>query len=571
MARLMELPDDRSIYFQPVNNTVTWERYQDYVSNLKLDSSASVLAKASAEYSYRINRRKSQEQHDAWQARSRLGEATQIDHIDQKQSTLSPGQEAGRSRWSFWGKKSSTPTVPLTTSGGGMLEIKSSTANTAGNTLYNKPGLPIGNQRIPTPPAGHSTPPLPSNVSTPSLNLPIEIDTSNPDTGSSAVGRFFGKLRRTRPQSPSVDISNKDLELTQDDFSFLAEVPSLAHKADPAFGDLLSLDGSAKSSEQISSLEAMLNSKPMPLPSQLAPPPRPSTSRGAVNHSVNEAVPSPSKPSSLMDLFGDLDLNATASSSKPAPSGNVPSFAYPSTSNPSAGALVQRPIQSPPISLPRHETPALGNSIAFDMVDADGFGNFAAASHGSNGSRPNIAATAAEFDEFGDFEQFDMIPSKTITQALPTKSSSSTWNAQGFEPDRGLYSSKRSIVKSEQPPPTRLDQTSAAQLVSEAARNTSQWPAPPSPNVPALPPPTSSRNGANFPHIGLAPPASASSSRASTPLNFDFLNADPPALPPPRVNSPAKPLGTMNPTRPVSQLSKGQGLTASDLSFFDSL
>ncbi|KAJ9108944.1 hypothetical protein QFC21_000266 [Naganishia friedmannii] len=578
LVRLTELPAGMSINFQPVTNTVTWERYQDYVANMKLDPSSSILAKASAEYSYRVNRRKSQEHHDAWQSRSRLGESREVDQfVQQQQSTLSPDLDTSRSRWSFWGRKTSTPTIPLTTSGGGMLEIKNLDLIPAANTAFDKPGIHIGNQRTPSPSTAQLTPPLSSRTNPANPNPSPQPDATVPDAQPSAVGRFLGKLRRTRPQSSSVDVDNKDMQLTQDDFSFLTEVPSLAPRPDPAFEDLLSLNGDGRPSETISSLEAMLNSKPMPLPSKLALTPRPSVPRGSSSPSANVAVPPLSKSSSMMNLFGDLDLNATsASSSKPWPSTGVSSFEAPSPTNQPINATTHRSFLSPPIPPPLPQAGPVGHSTTFDPVsltkaltiEDDGFGDFAATSLGAT---PNATSAAPAFDDFGDFEQFDTVPVRPNSQTFPVQSSLSTWNPQGSMAEYNPYSSSRVLAKSGRPSSSRLDHTSTAQLVSEAARNTRQWPAPPSPSVPALPPPTSSRNTTIFPNAILAAPASASSSRASTPLNFDFLTSDPPVSSSARVEQPSTSPAIINTIQPSFQMSKGQGLTASDLSFFDSL
>ncbi|KAJ9125299.1 hypothetical protein QFC22_000255 [Naganishia vaughanmartiniae] len=572
MARLTELPAGFSISFQPVINTVTWERYQDYVSNVKLDPSSSILAKASAEYSYRINKRKSQEQHDAWQSRSRLGENRELDLSSQQQSALSPDSDTGRSRWSFWGRKASTPTVPLMTSGGGMLEIKNLDLLSAANTSLDKPGPHIGDRRTSSPMTAHLTPPSSSGINPGKTNPTPQPEADTPDAHPSAVGRFFGKLRRTRPQSPSVDINNKDMELTQDDFSFLAEVPSLAPKPDQAFGDLLSLNGDGRPSEQLSSLEAMLNSKPMPLPSKLEPPHRPSALRGSSTHSAGAAVPV-SKSSSMMDLFGDLDLNATAASSSIAhPPAGISPFGTSFTTNQATNAAIQSPYQSPPIPPPLPRAGPVGNSAALNPAplvkattfDSDGFGDFAASSHGA---APKATAGAQSFDDFGDFEQFATVPAKPSSQTYSAQRSPSNASTHDFNP----YFTNRVSTRPVKSVSSRLDHTPTAHLVSEAARNTRHWPAPPSPSVPALPPPTSSRNMTTFPSAQLAAPTSASSSRASTPLNFDFLSGDPPTLSSARGDPSSKQSAIINNIQPLSQLSKGQGLTASDLSFFDSL
>jgi hypothetical protein len=366
----------------------------------------------------------------------------------------------------------------------------------------------------------------------------------------------------------SVDISNKDLELSQDDFSFLADVPALPTKANAGTVDLLSLDD-ARPAEQMASLEAMLNSTPLPLPPQLNPPPRPVASRGnstvpqRLSVASNAPLQSASKSTSMADLFGDLDLGSAMA---PKPSPSSPSGfgfdAFTNASNPPA-AQQNQPAQATMLPNPlsaRIESVHTG----FDMMALSRdnvFGDFNAQSQ---------TKTSSTFDDFGDFEEFpaNFNAKQENVFARHTASPSISHGAKAtFPPQRGVPL----MTDRMQASPSRLDHSSAAKLVQTAAQNPNKWPASISPSIPALPPPTAAniRKPASVP----APPLG---SRTGTPLNFDFLAAGPVMVAPPRSNnaSPAISLLATSDTGSRSHtphLSKGQGLSASDLSFFDSL
>lgn len=566
MRTLTELPDGMSIYVQPTQNTVTWALYQEYLTTVKLDPSASVLAKASAESAYRAARRKSQEDHDAWQTRSRLGESGGIDPSLNSASTLGQEAEGARPKWSLWSRKASTPIVPLTTSGSGLLEVKGLTPNPTGTPSDSQSRTSVQLASIPT--SSRSTPPPTRSTE---LQTPSDHDVGAPDPAPSAVGRFLGRFRRPKTVTASMDISNKDLELSQDDFSFLADVPALPTKANVGAVDLLSLDD-ARPSEQMSSLEAMLNSTPLPLPPQLNPPPQPSASRG--NSTALRGLPTASnappqyasKSNSMADLFGDLDLsNAKARKpSMPAPGG----FGFDAFMNPSSSPVAQQnqPVQPPAMMLPKPLNARIDSKHSgFDMMassEDDGFGDFKAQTQ---------AKTSSTFDDFGDFEEFP-INSSAKHKNVPTSHSASPSISHGakatFPPQLG----GPSVTDRVQASPSKLDHSSTAKLVQTAAQNSSKWPASISPSIPALPPPTS----ANIRKPATIPAPLASGSRTGTPLNFDFLAAGPAMVAPPRSNnaSPAMSLLATSDAGSRSQtpqLSKGQGLSASDLSFFDSL
>lgn len=564
MDKLTELPDGMSIFVPPVQTTITWARYQDYLTTIKLDPSASILAKASAESAYRAARRKSQEEHDAWQARSRLGEANGPDHAQQSAAGTSQQTDAGRSRWSLWGRKPSTPAVPLTTSGGGLLEVKAMSPNHTGTHIRDKSSVNVPSlsasvsNRDTTPPVRTSGTPTPSDMAA------SDTDHQAP----SAVGRFLGRFRRPAAAAASVDVNNRDLELTQDDFSFLADVPAIAPQANTG-GDLLSLDNDNMPSDQMASLEAMLNSKATPLPSKLTPPPRMSMSRG--NSGIQKVISaSTSKANSAIDLFGDLDLMGSGSvdsnqllrpnSVNAGSSGSDP-FATMSTAPAQHPGLASQST-NPPIIQGQSKSPLFGEPAP---QDDDGFGDFG----------PPVAAAQTNstlgFDDFGDFEQFQNQPTSGQQQAfsgLAAKPPAHHNSAYAVPSSLGQSTGKGQSKSS----PLRLDHSSTARLVSNAAQTPKQWPAPKSPSIPALPPPIP---GPSRPTAVSS--NSASSSRAGTPLNFDFLAAGPSTLAPSRANalSPANSLlgavdgGKHSPATP--SLSKGQGLTASDLSFFDSL
>lgn len=562
MHKLTELPDDLSIFVPPVRNTMTWARYQDYLSTIKLDPSASILAKASAESAYRAARRKSQEQHDAWQARSRLGEAGVPDQSHQSATAASQDTDTGRSRWSLWGRKPSAPVVPLTTSGGGLLDIKGMSPNHTGAQVKDK-ASGSGHSSSTSISTRNDVPPM----RPPGTSTLAEMQTSDVDPAPSAVGRFFGRFRRTPNTVPSVDISNRDSELTQDDFSFLADVPSMAPKLDIG-ADLLSLDNDQRPSEQMTSLEAVLNSNAMPLPSKLAPPPRLSASRG---HSSRQhgLTAFNSKASSVIDLFGDLDLTGSPTPDQsPLPAADVSS----SSGFDVFATTFPPPATSPSLNIQQQSVPRLqvssANSLAGNpgTIDNDGFDDFGI---------PIAAAQAnstSDFDDFGDFKQFSTQPMSDQQHAFrdPSGKPSVQTNKAHAHPTASRHAS---IMEQPRSSPLRLDHSSTARLVSNAAQSPSQWPVSKSPSIPSLPPP--------IPPPTVRQPAvmtnSASSSRAGTPLNFDFLASGPSMLAPSRVHaaSPANPvLGGVNvASRPESTppLSKGNGLSASDLSFFDGL
>lgn len=561
MRTLTELPDGMSIFVPPTQNTVTWALYQEYLMTIKLDPSASILAKASAESAYRAARRKSQEEHDAWHARSRLGETGGHDASSHSASTTQDAGEA-RPKWSLWGRKASTPIVPLTTSGGGLLEVKALSPNPTGLS-DNQSRKSVQLASIPT--SSRSTPPPVRSADT---QTPSE---HNEDTfeAPSAVGRFLGRFRRPKPVTPSVDVSNKDLELSQDDFSFLADVPALSNKANTHDVDLLSLDDSNPSG-QMASLEATLNSTSLPLAPHLMPPPRPTAFRES--SSALQALPKPSmaqsqpasKSNSMIDLFGDLDFGGTTSPKATPPVSNgleIDSFVRASTPPAAQVRKAFRPssvVLPQPVSVTASSTnPVFGMSAS---SEDDGFGNFNAQSQ---------AKSNHTFDDFGDFEEFstDSSAKRNDAFALPAAAPpiSHAMNAIGFPQIDNTLQTRSAQVSS-----SRLDHSSTAKLVQTAAQQTSQWPAAVSPSIPALPPPTSARQPAAI------PPPPTSGYRKGTPLNFDFLGAGPSSVDPPRstIASPAPPLLASSNTASRSQtpqLSKGQGLTASDLSFFDSL
>lgn len=550
-----------SIFVQPPQNTVTWALYQEYLSTIKLDPSASILAKASAESAYRAARRKSQEEHDAWQARSRLGEGH--DQSSHSASTLHDAGEA-RPKWSLWGRKASTPVVPLTTSGGGLLEVKALSPNPTGTPTDHQSRMSMQLASAPT--SSRSTPPP---IRSADSQTPSDHDAGILDPAPSAVGRFLGRFRRPKTVTPSVDISNKDLELSQDDFSFLADVPALPTKANTHNVDLLALDNT-KPSGEMTSLEAMLNSTPLPSAPHLNPPPRPAAHRGSSSAhrlptATNTHSQSTSKSNSMIDLFGDLDLgNATSAKPTPPVSSGLGIDPFKGSSIPPRSPVDHafRPsamMMPQPLSVPADLT----NSV-FGMATSaedDGFGDFGEQSQ----TKPNQT-----FDDFGDFEAFSTDSTAKPKDAF-TLLSAPPSIPQGRKATAVPQFDSALQTGRVQASPSRLDHSSTARLVQTAAQQSSQWPASVSPSIPALPPPTSSiRQSAPI------PPPPTSGSRKGTPLNFDFLGTAPAVVAPSRSHtaSPAPPLlATSDPASrsQTPQLSKGQGLSASDLSFFDSL
>lgn len=454
---------------------------------------------------------------------------------------------------------------------------------------------------------------------------------ANPNAGPSAVTRFFGRLSRkpTSSQVPkATDVDAKDMELSADDFSFLAEVPSMSSPPVPerGIGDLLSMESGRP--EEMASLESMLSSKPMPLPQALAPPPRgptaPTSSRStSQSASSNKFVarmatqPQPSRPSD-MDLLGGLDFNSD-SNSTPAPpmasgstgvstgSSRWEEFLAPASSTkpvpdrsaiPSSIARTASPISPPTIIKP--SAPVQSNlSGSPTAVDFGDFGTTLNA--GQNASRAPVKAND-DFGDFGDFADFDDTPqpvqnsSSFSSPALmftarptpiqaPTHASSSTGAAR--------FSTPQSHSRN---PSQSLDHSHTLSLMSTASSfKGKRWPAPASPIGPILDPPpkADSKPSAGFPFLSPPPapsrPASSQQGKKASLLDNaeegdkGLQGLAPSAFSPGQIAGRATP--PVQSLRPVAQFaqqkvgalppierpSSAQGLSAQDLSFFDSI
>jgi hypothetical protein len=283
--------------------------------------------------------------------------------------------------------------------------------------------------------AGHVSP---SGTISPSIATP-----SGTQGQPSAVSRFLGRFgRRGSHQANSAQAEAeagdaKDLELGEDDFSFLADVPSIASPPpqEKGMGALLSFEPGR--SEGIASLESMLSSKPAPLPQPLAPPPSGPRAqmygRTASEGSSRFVAKMKSAPSD-MDLLGGLDFGDTPPHASPgggtptqaaatisgggsawdeflAPSASAGPAAA-STPVPSAGSSTPPILPGPPMA--RKPPPSNGTfqqPISFTSPPLP----VARMSNVSPAVPPAAKpAKPVAFDDFGDFDDFGT-PQKGVT------------------------------------------------------------------------------------------------------------------------------------------------------------
>ncbi|ORY26673.1 hypothetical protein BCR39DRAFT_540408 [Naematelia encephala] len=660
LRSLGDIPADLNTYPPVVSSLVTHERHVYALSRPNPTPSTSLLNVSLANQSRRQTTLGIQSTDSSpWLSRSKLGEPDSA-----PSDTTAQTEEAPKGRWSFWGKRNVSE-KQLTTSGGGVLEVKPMTHTGSGSVRSSVEVRPASiapsiesQPRPPSPP-----PPVAPTHEDVGHDAPSETP-----QGPSVVSRFFGRLsRRPSSQKPN-DVDAKDIELSADDFSFLDQVPSIT--SPPPFehgmGDLLAMEPGRD--EQIAGLESMLAAKPAPLPAPLAPPPR-GPSAPAYSRSVSQSstggrfVPkmaAPAKKASDMDLLSGLDfaddtntnfastpppvtltstsqtdmtssslsawdeflapskptrsITPSASSTPPpaispspviisAPSRSVSTsspFALPgppkassaSPGPPKASSAspgpsrIAPPSQSPPPALPP-KTPNIG------LGDFDDFGT------------PQKAIHTATFEDFGDFSAFDDPPPPTQTlsspfvapQATPLRSSntttSTTAQAQQQQQQRQLFTTPTPISKH-----PVLDHTPTIHLVNGAsASKGKRWPAPPSPVAPSLeppppPPPPSSRSNSTpgFPFLSPPPPPpsrpTSSLGKPGNNLLGGHADDDPVvtvglfatpivaglAPTPPRASTPSSPLKpSLAPVSASASSAKGGGLSAQDLSFFDSL
>lgn len=287
-----------------------------------------------------------------WAQRSRLGEP---ELPPETRPSLDSSQG---SRWSFWRKQA--PPKPLVTSGGGMLERKSeepgrssgsrppSISGASGVVAPSRPETP---SRAATP----ATPTIPEDAVANSLT-PAAVSQQPPQQQSSRMSRLFGWGKKKAPEEPSSAGAKEDLELTTDDFAFLAEVPS---HTPPGTGDLLG-DGAAD-------LEQVLNApKAVPLPAPLAPPPG-APKRNDSGTFVARMASAPAPAPSATDLLSGLDFDAPPPPSKSTTTATTSlwdDFLEPSKSSVSA---IQPPKSTSPalpplptLNVPRTSSPLSG-------------------------------------------------------------------------------------------------------------------------------------------------------------------------------------------------------------------
>ncbi|KAL1409962.1 hypothetical protein Q8F55_003961 [Vanrija albida] len=308
-----------------------------------------------------------------WSGRSKLGEP------DAVVAAAAATDDAGPSKWSFW-RKSTAPPKTLTTSGGGILEVKdvSAVASPTVASPTSMTGRPATPGSIPAD-AASIAPSIgsnrPSTSRAPSISsrpgTPAAPEKTSYDAGGSAtdptpaaapapaaptgVSRFWGRFGRRAASQPvpadDVAEAKEDIELSPHDFAFLSDVPS---NAAPGTGDLLVMDGG------MPGIESILAPAPPPLPAPLAPPPRSGSGSGAA---FAPRMAAPPKPASDFDLLSGLDFDAPA----PAPAAAPTSQGWDTLlapSAPSPSRIASPPIAPSPASRLSTSTPPLAPARA---------------------------------------------------------------------------------------------------------------------------------------------------------------------------------------------------------------
>ena len=568
------MPPEIDTFQHNLAMSMTWARYQDALSQINLDTRTSVLAIVSRQSATKAARRSSSEWQKEFQSRNRVDD-TQA----QRDAQANAQAEEARPKWSFWGRRQSTQVVPMVTSGGGILEVKAlSPSNTGSASLPSgtRTPLPIA-QEIASPMSAGATPSIVSPMtmtatsSLPGSVAPLATQEQASEPASGAMGRFFGRFRKPRASTPSVDVNNQDLELTKDDFSFLDQVPTAPPAApkEPGIGDLLSMSGTTGRNEQMASLESMLSSKPVALPSRLAPPPL-SSSRTSSAASVQKLGAS-SRSSSHIDMFGDLDLSSPsppATSVKSTTASNdlfalmASGSSTPQNTKPTTmpsdfdffgNTATAGPSKSTPASLPVANVRA-PTTTTTNNEDDDEFGDFgqtfvSAPAQGNHNQ--------ASFDDFGDFDGFDApastrSPQPTVAQPRP----------QSLAMDLSFFDPRSTTQAPTRPPELNFGftdtqtQSAAQKLVNKAAESRGRWPAPPSPVPDALSPPPGPNDF--FSKAGSSNTAQSRDMPLS--LGVTEVPASTPRHPPMPLNASSS-----------STKDKRATLSAQDLSFFDSL
>ena len=591
MRELGNLPPELDTFQNNLAMSMTWARYQDALSQVNLDTRSSVLALVSRQSATRAARRSSTEWQQEFRSKNRPDES-----LAQKEAQANAQAEEARSKWSFWGRRQSAQVVPLTTSGGGALEVKAlSPSNTGNASIKTNASVPFnvasplsaGNAGFALSPIAGSS--VPSSVAPLAMQAVTPIDSPQEppiEPASGAVGRFFGRFRKPRTSTPSVDLSNKDLELTKGDLTFLDQVPTapMTSSAGPGQADLLSLSMGQGQNEELAGLESMLKSKPVALPSRLAPPPISKRSSSAA--SVPKLGAS-SRSSSHVDMFGDLDLSSPSpSATQPrarsaTPSNGLFELMTSGNSTPNVGQAGETastfdffenpapagPSRLPGVPMPAFTTPVPGPSAhpvpaKIIIEEDDGFGDFGDFADQNEGGCPvQTGAKAQSFDDFGDFDSFEF--------PAPVKSQPATTSPAGYT--NGDIFAGTSITNTVKPPDLDfgfvkpVPNTAAENLVRKASQRQGRWPAPPSPIPDALSPPP----GGNF-----FSPATTNTSSGPINMQMDFGSLAPISSVQRNVSpSPGFPAVTSKNSAAVglSAKDKRATLSAQDLSFFDTL
>ncbi|KAK8853113.1 hypothetical protein IAR55_003814 [Kwoniella newhampshirensis] len=573
LRSLSTIPPDVNTYPPVIASLVTHERFVYALQRPNPAPSTSLLAATANRRSRRADAlalASSSSSEPSWTTRSRLGEP---DAPNQEASA--PMDEGGKSRWSFWGKRPQ-PERQLTTSGGGILEVRSATSLPAlerTSSDVKVPTLPpsrapsVANlsPKPPSPSPSFLSPPMSHDAaghSAPSGSLtqasPAQPPlASAPAPAPSAVSRFFGRLSRKPSGSPShhQDADDaKDLELSADDFSFLSEVPSMTQPPpEKGVGDLLALEPGR--TEQIASLESLLSAKPAPSPQPLAPPPRGYASAGSRTSSGKFVARMKAPAPTDIDLLGDLNFagpssagtqspaqqdiaspvseissssawdgflslapSAPATKVRSTPSVRAPSTPTPVVATPLVPSRSGTPsvLLSPPPPVPPAtlSTPLSFSSRPSKVVPTTPKSNDF--SDFDDFGTPQ-QSTATTFDDFGDFSAFESNTNRTVPTVQPNVSNAPVQTPA--RPTPGFQHHLNNSLADFSTPtnharPGSLDHTPTINLLSGASASKGRrWPAPPSPVAPILEPP---------PKVGVMSTASA---------GFPFLSPPPPSRP----------------------------------------
>ena len=605
------LPSDVNTYPIPVSSLIIHERHKYALSRPSSTASTSLLNVSLAQRSRRVNDLNTS---SPWLSRSRLGEP----EAPTAEAAVIE-DDSNKSKWSFWNRKAPTP-KPLVTSGGGILEVKSPPIQPDVARLSGETKRSLNRTRTPSVSSKGSRPssPAPATMTTSISDDGGSFTSQTPQAGAapSAVSRFLGRLGR-KPSGTIPDVDSNDLELSADDFSYLQEVPSMSRQApERGVGDLLSMD--SDDPRKATHLDSLLAAPPAALPaSQSRPSSRPPTFRRTTSGSssgsgkfVAKMKPPPARDMDLLgglDFLGDSDDASTPLASPPptsrgannmsngsgswmhlldetkgpAPAKTRLNMNGPSTPAPplsrNASNVTPQARQSTPsfVLTPSPEASTAGTSMASINLDDD-FGT------------PPKPPTFSSYDDFGDFSAFESALSPVV--ATPTVA----------PPQRSIQNHLQSPAALDQtqsnfnaaPVVPSIDHSSTLSLLNGAsASKGKRWPAPPSPIAPILePPPKTTAASAGFPFLSPPPaprPASRQGANTSAGLNMfgeDLLDGAQMAMAP-QIAKPPTPSNGSKPANPglagppaastlqpkKANLSTGQGLTASDLSFFDSL